>query len=333
MLNKNDMLNALASLEPDLKHAKRITIGPLRAHEGTALAQLFRQLLAHSVRGSAISGVRIEGVLHAFSVVPNVKEELYQIISQLKQVVLKRLKNDEPAMIKLEKEGPGVVYAGDFKSDNVEIVNPDLVICTISEAATLRMDCFVTSGLSYIAEEEINRMHAQQGMLLFGTSYCPVKNVSYEVRPLKAGHNSHLEELLLTVETNGSITALEAMQEAAGRLGYVLKPFLQNEPEKDLADSGEKKKFAFNTILLSPVNVLDLSVRAQGCIKHYGIKYLGELVIMTEEKLLSVPSIGQVSIDEISNKLAKLGLSLNMIVSGWPTGDELAKAVQDYVKE
>jgi len=306
--NKDELIENIIALDEDfnaqLPNFGQVVIGPLHKHEGSALAQLLRQYLAHAVKGSAISALKIEGVSHVFDLVTGVKEDVHQIINNLKKVVLKT--STDITHISIKKNKAGVIKAGDFVGANMNVCNPHQMICTLSEDVEFHLECLVTTGVSYMSEEE-NQKRISSDWIAFGADYTPVKNVSYEIKELSVGDYGSLEELVLNIKTNGSVTPLHAVHDAAKRLQSVISLFLQeqkNEMNKSESEDQKNNKLPFDQILLNPISILDLSPRAQHCIRYYNLTYIGELVMMSSEQLLAVPNVGANSVNEIKDKLA-----------------------------
>ena len=296
-----------------------VTLEPLERGFGHTLGNALRRILLSSMPGCAIVEVEIEGILHEYSTIEGVQEDVIEILLNLKGVAV-RLNSVDEAEIILEKKTPGVVTAGDFQlSHDVEIANPDHVIANLNEKGKIRIRAQVDRGRGYepadvrIASEEEGRVI---GSLLLDASYSPVRRVSYRVDSARVEQRTDLDKLIIDLETNGTIEPEEAIRRAATILQSQVSVFvdLESEMEPDVVEEEEE----VDPILLCPVDDLELTVRSANCLKAENIYYIGDLIRRTEVDLLKTPNLGKKSLTEIKGVLADRGLSLGMRLENWP---------------
>ncbi|MEM7302286.1 MAG: DNA-directed RNA polymerase subunit alpha [Pseudomonadota bacterium] len=304
---------------------------PLERGFGLTLGNALRRVLLSSLQGAAITAVQIDGVLHEFSSIPGVREDVTDIILNVKEVAI-RMEGEGPKRMVVRKEGPGVVTAGDIQTvGDVEILNPDHVLCTLDEAAEIRMEFTVNSGKGYHPADRNRPEDAPIGLIPVDSLYSPVRKVSYKVDNTREGQVLDYDKLTLTVETDGSLTAEDAVAYAARILQDQLSIFVNfEEPQKEVVQE-QVTELAFNPALLKKVDELELSVRSANCLKNDNIVYIGDLIQKTEAEMLRTPNFGRKSLNEIKEVLAAMGLHLGMEVPAWPPEniEELAKRYED----
>lgn len=305
---------------------------PLERGFGLTLGNALRRILLSSLQGAAVTSVHIDGVLHEFSSIPGVREDVTDIVLNIKDVAIK-MQGEGPKRMVLRKQGPGQVLAGDIQVvGDVQILNPNLVLCTLDEAAEIRMEFTVDTGKGYVPADRNRPEDAPIGLIPVDSLYSPVKKVSYRVESTREGQNLDFDKLTLNVETNGSITPEDAVAYAARILQDQLEVFVNfEEPKKEQAPSSIPE-LAFNPALLKKVDELELSVRSANCLKNDNIVYIGDLIQKTEAEMLRTPNFGRKSLNEIKEVLAQMGLHLGMEVGGWPPDniDELAKRFEEH---
>ena len=296
-----------------------VVLEPLERGFGHTLGNALRRILLSSMPGCAIVETEIDGVLHEYSTLEGVQEDVIEILLNLKGVAVKLNSNDE-AEISLDRKGPGVVTAGDFEiGHDIEIANPEHVIANLNENGHLKLRAQVGRGRGYepadirIADEEESRVI---GSLLLDASYSPVQRVSYKVDSARVEQRTDLDKLVIDLETNGTIDPEEAIRRAATILQQQVSVFVdlesENEPEAVIEED------EIDPILLRPVDDLELTVRSANCLKAENIYYIGDLIRRTEVELLKTPNLGKKSLTEIKDVLASRGLSLGMRLENWP---------------
>ncbi len=296
----------------------RITLEPLERGFGYTLGNALRRILLSSMPGCAITEVKIDGVLHEYSSVEGVQEDVIEILLNLKNVAL-RMHARENAVLKLHKSGPGEVTAGDIEVEHdVEVVDPGQVIAHLSKDGTLDMELTVTRGRGY--EPVDARKSADEGkaigVMQLDASYSPIRRVSYSVENARVEQRTDLDKLILDIETNGAIDPEEAVRRAATILHEQISVFVNLEETSTETPSAEEPEV--DPLLLRPVDDLELTVRSANCLKAENIYYIGDLIQRTEVELLKTPNLGKKSLTEIKDVLATRGLSLGMKLENWP---------------
>ena len=301
----------------------RVTLEPFERGYGHTLGNGLRRVLLSSMLGYAPTEVSIAGVLHEFSSIDGVQEDVIHILLNLKGVVFKLNGRDEVTLT-LHKESAGVVTAKDIQlPHDVEIINPDHVIATLSQGAKLDMQIKVEKGRGYVPGSV--RKHADEqnkgvGRIVLDASFSPIKRVSYAVENARVEQRTDLDKLVMEIETNGAITAEDAVRAAARILVEQLAVFAQIDASELAAfESGANAASQqFDPILLRPVDELELTVRSANCLKAENIYYIGDLIQRTENELLKTPNLGRKSLNEIKEVLAQRGLTLGMRLENWP---------------
>ncbi len=304
---------------------------PLERGFGLTLGNALRRVLMSSLQGAAITSVQIDNVLHEFSSVAGVREDVTDVVLNLKGVSLK-MEVEGPKRLSISAKGPGVVTAGDISESNgIEVLNKDHVICHLDEGADLFMELTVDTGKGYVAAEKNRPEDAPIGLIPIDAIYSPVKKVSYEVQPTREGQVLDYDKLTMKIETDGSLTPDDAVAYAARILQDQLGIFVNFE-EPEAAGKGEAEEgLEFNPLLLKKVDELELSVRSANCLKNDNIVYIGDLIQKTEAEMLRTPNFGRKSLNEIKEVLAGMGLGLGMTVPGWPPEniEDLAKKLEE----
>ena len=316
----------------DPRHIATVIAEPLERGFGLTLGNALRRVLLSSLQGAAITAVQIDGVLHEFSSIPGVREDVTDIILNIKAVAI-RMQADTAKRMTLRKQGPGPVRAGDIAvSGDTQILNPDLVICTLDEGAEIRMEFTVKTGKGYVPADRNRPEDAPIGLIPVDSLFSPVKKVSYRVENTREGQILDYDKLIMTVETNGGVVPEDAIAFAARILQDQLNVFVNfDEPRRD-DERPSMPELAFNPALLKKVDELELSVRSANCLKNDNIVYIGDLIQKTEAEMLRTPNFGRKSLNEIKEVLAGMGLHLGMDVAGWPPEniEELAKRFEEH---
>jgi len=293
---------------------------PLERGFGTTLGNSLRRILLSSLQGAAITAVKIEGALHEFTTIPDVVEDVTDIVLNLKEVLLKAV-DSKPRVLRIEKDGEGRVNAGDIHlSDGIEVLNPDHKILTCSKGAKLRMELTVGSGRGYVPSERNKGAQVPVGVIPIDSLFSPIRKVNFQVTNARVGQQTDYDRLSLEVWTNGAVKPDDAVAFAAKILKDQLSIFINfeegSEPAHDSHVSEEQAKL--NENLWKSVDELELSVRSANCLQNANIRYIGELVQRTESEMLKTKNFGRKSLKEIKEILAEMGLSLGMKLEGWP---------------
>jgi DNA-directed RNA polymerase subunit alpha len=297
-----------------------VVIEPFERGFGHTLGNALRRVLLSSMPGAAVTEVEIEGVLHEYTSIEGVQEDVVDVLLNLKAVAI-RMHARDSAELRLSKKGPGPVTAGDIQTDHdIEIVNPELVIANLTQAGSLSMTLKVEKGRGYrpaqqrVAFEESSR---PIGRLQLDASFSPVRRVTYAVDAARVEQRTDLDKLVLDIETNGTIDAEEAIRRAGSILKDQLSVFVDLQGE-DETSGAKVTEMQFDPLLLRPVDELELTVRSANCLKAENIHYIGDLVQRTEVELLRTPNLGKKSLTEIKEVLQGHGLMLGMRLEGWP---------------
>ncbi len=303
---------------------------PFERGYGITVGNSLRRVLLSSIMGAAITSVKIDGVDHEFSTIRGVKEDVTEIILNLKKVVL-RMDDDRPKMLRIEAKGEGEVKAGDIVHDGgVEIINPEHHIATMSDEAKLYMEMKARIGRGWVPAERNRDEEDPIGTTPIDAIFSPVKRVSYNVSPARVGFRTDYDKLTMEILTNGSISALDALSFAAKIVREQMRIFINFE-ELDELETGETKegeRQEFNDNLYRSVDELELSVRSANCLKNADIKYIGELVQKSEQEILMTKNFGRKSLNEIKEILSCMGLKLGIKLENFPSREELDKMAQ-----
>ena len=304
--------------EYDKGHSK-VVLEPLERGFGHTLGNALRRILLSSMPGCAVEEVEIDGVVHEYSTIEGVREDVIEILLNLKGLAVV-LNTGEEAVLSLNKKGPGVVTAGDIETDHdVEIINPEHIIANLNKNGELNMRIMVRKGRGYapadsrVADDDETRA---VGKLLLDASYSPVTRVSYSVENARVEQRTDLDKLIIDLKTNGTIDPEEAIRRAATILQHQLAVFVDLQSE--IISEPEEHEDEIDPILLRPVDDLELTVRSANCLKAEDIYYIGDLIQRTEVELLKTPNLGKKSLTEIKDVLATRGLSLGLRLENWP---------------
>lgn len=331
--NWNSLIKPSIKLIEDKKNkASKATViaEPLERGFGTTIGNALRRVLLSSLQGAAITSLKVEGVLHEFSSIPGVKEDLTEIILNIKNIVV-NMHGADQKQISLNVSGPCEVTAGMIEvGHDVEIVNPEQVICTLEKNATLKITFECQTGKGYVPASMNKPEDAPLGLIPIDAIFSPIKTVSYKVENARVGQFTDFDKLILDIETNGSITPEMAVGLAGRILQDQLQIFIKFEEEIEEVEE-EEDKLPFDKNLLKKVDELELSVRSQNCLKNDNIVYIGDLVTHTESEMLKTPNFGRKSLNEIKEVLSSMGLRFGMKVEGWPpeNTEELVKKYED----
>uniref|UniRef100_A0A7C2EC30 DNA-directed RNA polymerase subunit alpha n=1 Tax=Ammonifex degensii TaxID=42838 RepID=A0A7C2EC30_9THEO len=288
----------------------RFVVEPLERGYGTTLGNSLRRVLLSSIPGAAVTAVKIEGVLHEFSVIPGVREDVTELVLNLKGLKIK-LHTDEERILRIEAEGEKVVRAADISTDaDVEIINPDHYIASLSPEGRLFMELTVARGRGYVPAER-HRSEYVIGVIPVDADFSPVRKVSFNIESIRVGQVTDYDKLILDVWTNGCIRSDEAVSLAARILCEHFQLFIGlSDTVSKMEIMVEKEEEKKNRLLEMPIEELDLSVRSYNCLKRAGINTVEELIQRDEEGVIKVRNLGKKSLEEVKQKLAELGLSL-----------------------
>jgi DNA-directed RNA polymerase subunit alpha len=311
------------------KRVATLVAEPLERGFGTTLGNALRRVLLSSLQGAAVSSVQIDGVLHEFSSIAGVREDVTDIVINIKEIAIS-MHAEGPKRLVLRKEGPGVVKAGDIQqTGDIQILNPEHVICTLDEGAE---EFTVNTGKGYVPSERNRPEDAPIGLIPVDSIYSPVRRVSYKIENTREGQILDYDKLIMTVETNGSMSPEDAVAYAARILQDQLSVFINFDEPSKVVHEDIRPELEFNAALLKKVDELELSVRSANCLKNDNIVYIGDLIQKSEAEMLRTPNFGRKSLNEIKEVLAQMGLHLGMEVPNWPPEniDELAKKYETH---
>jgi len=304
---------------------------PLERGFGLTLGNALRRILLSSLQGSAVTSLQVDGVLHEFSSIPGVREDVTDIVLNIKGLAV-RMHGDGPKRMTLSGDGPGEIRASQIETGHdVEILNPKHVICSLDQGTKLRMELTVENGKGYVPAERNRPEDAPIGLIPIDAIYSPVKRVSYKVENTREGQILDYDKLLMKIETNGTVTPEDALAYAARILQDQLQLFINFEEPTVVRREETMPEPEFNRNLLRRVDELELSVRSANCLKNDNIVYIGDLIQKTEAEMLRTPNFGRKSLNEIKEVLISMGLHLGMEVTDWPPEniEELAKRLED----
>jgi DNA-directed RNA polymerase subunit alpha len=320
---------------------------PLERGFGLTLGNALRRVLLSSLQGAAVTSIRIENVLHEFSSLAGVREDVTDMVLNVKQIAI-RMQGEGPKRLQLSATGPAEVKAGDIAvSGDIEIMNPELVICHLDEGATLNMELTADTGKGYVPATANRPADAPIGLIPVDALYSPVRQVSYKVDPTRVGQDLDYDKLTITVETDGTVSPEDALGYAGRILQDQLALFVQFDEGQAVRASapigiavpsagvpevaGDTAQI--NRYLLKKVDELELSVRSANCLKNDNIIYIGDLVGKTEAEMLRTPNFGRKSLNEIKEVLSSMGLRLGMEIPGWPPEniEEMAKKLEQEI--
>jgi DNA-directed RNA polymerase subunit alpha len=327
----------------DTRRRATFVAEPLERGFGLTLGNALRRVLLSSLQGAAVTSIKIENVLHEFSSLAGVREDVTDIVLNVKQIAL-RMQGEGPKRLQLSATGPAKVTAGDIAvSGDIEVMNPELTLCHLDEGATLNMELTADIGKGYVPAVNNRPIDAPIGLVPVDALYSPVRQVAYKVENTRVGQELDYDKLTITVETDGTITPDDALAYSARILQDQLQLFVHFDdalvaptaPSGTAASataSGEPEPSSnqLNRYLLKKVDELELSVRSANCLKNDNIIYIGDLVQKTEAEMLRTPNFGRKSLNEIKEVLASMGLRLGMEIPGWPPEniEEMAKKLE-----
>ena len=320
-------------VQPGADAARTATIvaGPLERGFGLTLGNALRRVLLSSLQGAAVTSVQIDGVLHEFSAIPGVREDVTDIVLNIKSLDIK-LSAEGSKRITLKGSGPGEVKAADIETGaDVEIMNPDLVLCHLDKGAKLSMELTVENGKGYVPAVQNRPEESPIGLIPVDAVFSPVRKVTYKVDNSRVGQVTDHDKLSLEVTTSGVVTPEDAVALAARILQDQLGLFINfDEPQAALAEDREEE-LPFNKNLLRKVDELELSVRSANCLKNDNIIYIGDLVQKSETDMLRTPNFGRKSLNEIKEVLGQMSLHLGMEIPNWPPEniEDLAKRLDE----
>ena len=304
---------------------------PLERGFGLTLGNGLRRVLMSSLQGAAITSVQIDNVLHEFSSVAGVGEDVTDIVLNLKGVAL-QMEVEGPKRLSVSAKGPAVVTAGDIsESAGIDVLNKDHVLCHLDDGAELYMELTVNTGKGYVSADKNKPEDSPIGLIPIDAIYSPVKRVSYDVQPTREGQVLDYDKLTMQLETDGSITPDDALAYAARILQDQLSIFVNFEEPEAAGRQDDDDGLEFNPVLLKKVDELELSVRSANCLKNDNIVYIGDLIQKSEAEMLRTPNFGRKSLNEIKEVLSGMGMHLGMDVEDWPPDniEDLAKKVEE----
>ena len=317
----------------DNKSKATIIVEPLEKGYGLTIGNSLRRVLLSSIRGSAVTSIQIDGVLHEFSSIKGVREDVTDIVLNVKLLALKSY-SDGPKKLILDVSGPGEIKAKNIeKNPDIEILNPELTICNLDEDTKFHMELIINSGKGYVPAN-LNKMEDPPlGLIAIDSLFSPVKKVSYSISSAREGKALDYDKLTLQIETNGSIAADDAVAYAARIFQEQLSFFINFDEPKEVIIKQEPSKPEFNQNLLKNVDELELSVRSMNCLKNDNIIYIGDLVQKTEGEMLRTPNFGRKSLNEIKEVLSNMSLYLGMEIPNWPPDNivELSKKLEENI--
>ena len=320
------------NLSEDKSYAK-IVAEPLEKGYGLTLGNSLRRILLSSIRGTAVTAIQIDGVLHEFTSIKGVREDVTDIVLNVKSLALKS-NSEGPKKLILDAKGPGVIKASNITPVNeIEILNPDLVICNLDENTNFHMEMTVGNGKGYVSADFNKPEEPPLGLIPIDSLFSPVKKVSYSVSTAREGKALDYDKLIMEVETNGSISAEDALAYSARIFQDQLAMFVNFDEPQEVTISEAPKEPEFNRNLLRKVDELELSVRSMNCLKNDNIIYIGDLVQKSEGEMLRTPNFGRKSLNEIKEILNGMSLYLGMEIPNWPPENiaELSKKLEESI--
>ena len=320
------------NLSDDKSYAK-IIAEPLEKGYGLTLGNSLRRILLSSIRGTAVTAIQIDGVLHEFTSIKGVREDVTDIVLNVKSLALKS-NSEGPKKLILDAKGPGVIKASNITPVNeIEILNPDLVICNLDENTNFHMEMTVGNGKGYVSADLNKPEEPPLGLIPIDSLFSPVKKVSYSVSTAREGKALDYDKLTMEVETNGSISAEDALAYSARIFQDQLSMFVNFDEPKEVSITEAPKEPEFNRNLLRKVDELELSVRSMNCLKNDNIIYIGDLVQKSEGEMLRAPNFGRKSLNEIKEILNGMSLYLGMEIPNWPPDNiaELSKKLEESI--
>ena len=315
------------------KTKAKIIAEPLEKGYGLTLGNSLRRILLSSIRGSAVTAVQIDGVLHEFTSIKGVREDVTDIVLNIKSLALKA-QAEGPKKLVLDVKGPGEIKANKItESSDIEILNPDLIICHLDENTKFHMELTVNSGKGYVSAELNKPEDPPLGLISIDALFSPVKKVSYSISTAREGKALDYDKLTMEIETNGSISAEDAVAYSARIFQDQLGMFVNFDEPQDVIVREKPSEPEFNKNLLRKVDELELSVRSMNCLKNDNIIYIGDLVQKSEGEMLRTPNFGRKSLNEIKEVLNTMSLYLGMEIPNWPPDNiaELSKKHEEAI--
>ena len=324
---------AKLSVQNDEKESFKATIvaEPIERGFGVTIGNALRRVLLSSLQGSSITSIQIQGVLHEFSSLPGVREDVTDMILNIKGIKV-RMDVEGPKKMHMNVKGPLKVTAGHIEEvTNIEIMNPDHEICALDEGASLSIEFTVENGKGYVPAGANQEEDKPIGLIPIDAIFSPIVQVSYNVDNARVGQQTDFDKLLLTVKTDGSVAPEDAVAFAARIMQDQMQNFINFEEPEEEEEMPEVDDLPFNKNLLRKVDELELSVRSANCLKNDNIVYIGDLVLRTEPEMLRTPNFGRKSLNEIREVLKSMELELGMMIENWPPEniEELAKKIED----
>ena len=317
----------------DNKSIATITAEPLEKGYGLTIGNSLRRIMLSSIRGSAVTAIQIDGVLHEFSSIKGVREDVTDIVLNVKSLALKS-HSEGPKKLILDASGPGEIKANKIlENPDIEILNPDFTICNLDEGTKFHMELTVNSGKGYVPANLNKIEDSPLGLIAIDSLFSPVKKVSYSVSTAREGKALDYDKLTLEIETNGSIAADDALAYAARIFQDQLSMFVNFDEPKEAIPQQKPVEPEFNKNLLKKVDELELSVRSMNCLKNDNIIYIGDLVQKTESEMLRTPNFGRKSLNEIKEVLGSMSLYLGMEIPNWPPENiaELSQKLEENI--
>ncbi|MCH7866328.1 MAG: DNA-directed RNA polymerase subunit alpha [Myxococcales bacterium] len=304
----------------------RFSCEPLEGGFGVTLGNALRRVLLSSLQGAAITSVRLNGVLHEFSTMQGVLEDVADVILNLKEVRL-RMHTDGPKILRIQKKGEGVIRAADLVSDDqaIEVMNPDLKLCTLGAEAEFELEATVNWGKGYVLAEKHGSEDLPIGTIPIDSSFSPVRRVNYTVTPARVGRQTDYDKLSLEIWTDGTFEPADALAFAAKIVKEHVSIFINFDEPEEMAEPLAEEPEPLNPNLFRPVDELELSVRSANCLQNANIRFIGELVQRTESEMLKTKNFGRKSLNEIKETLAEMSLSLGMTIENLPARQELER--------
>ena len=313
------------------KSITTVVAEPLEKGYALTIGNSLRRILLSSIQGSAITAIQIDGVLHEFSSINGVREDVTDIVLNLKALSIKVMSNGPKKLI-LDVKGPGIIKAKDIQPNSeVTVLNPELVICHLDDNTKFHMELIADSGKGYRPSEKNKVEDAPLGLIAIDSLFSPVKQVSFTVENAREGKSLDYDKLVMVVETDGSISAEDAVAYAARIFQDQLSLFINFDEPQEIEVKKQIAEPEFNKNLLKKVDELELSVRSMNCLKNDNIVYIGDLVQKTEPEMLRTPNFGRKSLNEIKEVLSSMSLYLGMEIPNWPPDNiaELSKKLED----
>jgi DNA-directed RNA polymerase subunit alpha len=313
------------------KSITTVVAEPLEKGYALTIGNSLRRILLSSIQGSAITALQIDGVLHEFTSIKGVREDVTDIVLNVKSLSIQVMSEETKKLI-LDVKGPGEVKAKDIQPNpDVKILNPDLVLCHLDENTKFHMELFASTGKGYRPAEKNKKDDSPLGLISIDSLFTPVKKVSYTVENAREGKSLDYDKLVMNVETDGSISAEDAVAYAARIFQDQLSLFINFDEPKEIEKKIQTTELEFNKNLLRKVDELELSVRSMNCLKNDNIIYIGDLVQKTEPEMLRTPNFGRKSLNEIKEVLNSMSLYLGMEIPNWPPDNiaELSKKLEE----